>query len=91
MGVWLLVLGLSVFSASAHAQQLSAEQALEVAFKNNRLLQSDSLAAKAAAAQTGLAFTFDKTDVYYSRDENNLAIKLPKNDLNWVHPIIWKK
>lgn len=74
MGVWLLVLGLSVFSASAHAQQLSAEQALEVAFKNNRLLQSDSLAAKAAAAQTGLAFTFDKTDVYYSRDENNLAI-----------------
>lgn len=59
---------------AAHAQKLTADQAVTLAIENNKLLQSDSLNAEAAKALRGLGFAFEKTDVYYARDENNLAI-----------------
>lgn len=75
-----IVAGLVVllFSAHVNAQQpQSLEDLYKLALENNADLKSYDLQAEQSRALIKSAYTFDKTQVYYSFDQNNLAI----NDL----------
>ncbi len=64
--------------ANTNAQEnLTLQQTLELALENNAKLKSAKLKVEEKKAIVTSAFNFDKTSVYYSFDENNLAI----NDL----------
>lgn len=62
-------------SIGVHAQQnpLSIDQTISLAIENNANLNASSLKIDEANALIGSAFNFDKTEVYYSYDENNIA------------------
>ncbi len=56
------------------AQELSSfEQVRDLAYENNAGLRAANLRSDEADAAIGTAFTFDKTEIYYHFDENNLA------------------
>ncbi|RXG19141.1 cobalt-zinc-cadmium resistance protein CzcA [Leeuwenhoekiella aestuarii] len=58
----------------AQAQEVSGfEQVKELAYKNNAGIKAAGLRTDAASAAIGSAFSFDKTEIYYHYDENNLA------------------
>ncbi|MBE9490467.1 MAG: efflux RND transporter permease subunit, partial [Bacteroidetes bacterium] len=65
-----------LFSFHMNAQQkpLTIEEAINLAIENNAGLKADSLKIGEADALIGSAFNFDKTSIYYSYDESNLAI-----------------
>lgn len=71
----MLVLGgVFLFSQSASAQTtLSADQAVELALKNNLKLKSARLEVSQRESLTGTAIDIDKTQVYYNNDQNNIA------------------
>lgn len=74
-----LVTGLSVmallFSAFAKAQQpKTLQELIPIAIENNAGLNADKLRVSKADELIRSAFSFDKTQVYYEFDENNLAL-----------------
>ena len=63
------------FMMNAYAQsKLTIEETLALAIENNAGLKASNLKVDESNALIGSAFSFDKTSVYYSYDENNLAI-----------------
>ncbi|WP_439153216.1 CusA/CzcA family heavy metal efflux RND transporter [Winogradskyella sp.] len=63
------------FMMNANAQsKLIIEETLALAIENNAGLKASNLKIDESNALIGSAFSFDKTSVYYSYDENNLAI-----------------
>jgi len=68
------VLLLSVLSVSAQDKALSLEELQALAFKNNSGLKAAELQKRYADALVLSAFNFDKTQVYYNYDENNLSV-----------------
>lgn len=66
------------FSGSIKGQTLeeglSLEEVYSIALENNAGLKASALKVEKADALIGNSFTFDKTEVYYSYDENNTAI-----------------
>jgi heavy metal efflux system protein len=58
----------------AQEQPVTLEQAIAVAIEQNPSLKSNKLLVDKTQVEIGSAFSFDKTNVYYSYDENNLAI-----------------
>ncbi|WP_370477666.1 CusA/CzcA family heavy metal efflux RND transporter [Tamlana flava] len=58
----------------AQDELLTVDDAINLAIENNAGLKSSSLKTDESKALIGSAFSFDKTSVYYSYDENNLAI-----------------
>ena len=65
-----------LFSISIHAQNkpIKVNEAVNLAIENNSGLKASSLKTNEAKTLVGSAFSFDKTSVYYSYDENNLAL-----------------
>lgn len=63
------------FMMNANAQnKLSIEETLALAIENNSGLKASNLKVDESNALIGSAFSFDKMSIYYSYDENNLAI-----------------
>ena len=72
-GVSVLLL-LLLAGGVAQAQEVSGfEQVRELAYENNAGIKAANLRSDEANAAIGSAFSFDKTEVYYHYDENNLA------------------
>jgi len=66
-----------LFLSGMYAQEtpaLHCEQLKEMAMESNAALKASSLSVEETGAMIGTAFSFDKTEVYYGYDENNLAI-----------------
>lgn len=70
-----IVLILFVLSSATYAQtrQLSLEDAIQLAMRNNREINAYALKIKESNALKRSAFAIDKTLVYYGKDENNIA------------------
>jgi cobalt-zinc-cadmium resistance protein CzcA len=68
--------GMVMFSAFAKAQQepKSLEQLIPIAIENNMGLKASNLEVTKSQTLENSAFSFDKTQVYYHFDENNLAL-----------------
>ncbi|GHC50680.1 CusA/CzcA family heavy metal efflux RND transporter [Ulvibacter litoralis] len=66
---------LLLFSMSAHAQEkpLNLSELIPLAIENNAGLSGNRLKVDQSNALVNSAFSFDKTQVYYEFDENNLA------------------
>ncbi|MER3376024.1 MAG: CusA/CzcA family heavy metal efflux RND transporter [Allomuricauda sp.] len=54
--------------------KLNLEDLMALALENNKGIQAESLLVDQAETLKGTAFEFDKTDIYYQYDENNLAL-----------------
>lgn len=68
--VLLLLVSISGFSQT----QLNLEDLMALSLEHNKGIQARSLMVEQAETLKGTAFEFDKTDIYYQYDENNLAI-----------------
>jgi cobalt-zinc-cadmium resistance protein CzcA len=66
----LLLVSISGFSQT----QLNLEDLMALSLEHNKGIQARSLMVEQAETLKGTAFEFDKTDIYYQYDENNLAI-----------------
>jgi len=71
LGALLLLVG---FAGSAQTQDPQLDHLIQLALEHNTGLMANALELEQANANVGTAFTFDKTQVYYQFDENNLAI-----------------
>jgi cobalt-zinc-cadmium resistance protein CzcA len=70
----------SPFFVSGQEQVISLEDALEIAITNNSGLRSSQLKVDQSEQLIGSAFNIDKTQAYYSYDQNNIAANgLPLN------------
>ena len=64
-----------LFVMNTKAQtNLTVEETLALAIENNASLKASNLKVEESKALINSAFNFDKTSVYYSYDENNLAV-----------------
>ncbi|WP_412986956.1 CusA/CzcA family heavy metal efflux RND transporter [Pontimicrobium sp. IMCC45349] len=64
-----------LFSFNTYAQEpLTIDSILALALENNAELKASSLTVEEKQTLINSAFNFDKTSVYYSYDENNIAI-----------------
>ena len=68
--ILLFMVSLSGFSQ----QKLNLEDLMALSLENNKGIQAGSMMVNQAETLKGTAFEFDKTDIYYQYDENNLAI-----------------
>lgn len=68
----LLLLSLSGFQAYSQ-KSLSLEEALEIGEANNALFRTAVLQQERAEALVSGAFNIDRTEIFYSYDENNIA------------------
>ena len=68
--ILLFMVSLSGFSQ----QKLNLEDLMALSLENNKGIQAGSMMVDQAETLKGTAFEFDKTDIYYQYDENNLAI-----------------
>ncbi len=71
LGLLLILMSLGV---SAQTSPVSLEDMIPIALENNAGLHSSKLRLERSEALKGTAFDFNKTEVYYSYDQNNLAI-----------------
>ena len=63
----------SIVNVNAQSK-LTLNETLALALKNNSGLKASNLKVDESKALVGSAFSFDKTSIYYSYDENNLAL-----------------
>lgn len=80
----LLILVAVTFSSFGSAQErpLGLEEIIPLAIENNAGLKATQLGVDRSDALLGSAFDFDKTEVYYQYDQNNLTVEnLPLNIL----------
>ncbi|WP_291858779.1 CusA/CzcA family heavy metal efflux RND transporter [Marinilabilia sp.] len=71
---WLTVLVLLLVPVGLTAQKpLGPDEAVKIALENNTGILASDLKVKAAGARTSTAWDLDKTEVYVSYDENNIA------------------
>ena len=68
----IVMLLLPILSFS-QTQQITAEQATEIALKNNNALKASINKITQSKQMVGSALNFDKTQIYYHYDENNIA------------------
>ncbi len=72
-----LIIGLLILFSSAPAfsqtRLLSVDDAVSTALRNNKQINAYALKVKENQALRPTAFTIDKTKVYYSYDQNNIA------------------
>lgn len=75
-----IVIGLLLCSVGHAQQTVGLEELKTMALENNGQLKASALSVAQAKALRGEAFDFEKTELYYSYDENNLALNnLPIN------------
>jgi cobalt-zinc-cadmium resistance protein CzcA len=63
----------STVGPEVQAEELSLNEVLQVAYRNNSELEAYRLMAEESNALIRSAFSIDKTNLYYSYDENNIA------------------
>ena len=68
-----ILLMLLPFFAMSQKQEITVEQAIEIAIENNNALKASSNKVTQSKQLVGSAINIDKTQVYYHYDENNLA------------------
>ncbi len=68
--ILMLLVSISGFSQS----KLNLDDLMSLSLENNKGLQAGALMVDQAKTLRGTAFDFEKTDVYYQYDENNLAL-----------------
>lgn len=72
--IWLFVSLFMVLPATASGQQpVSLSQALELALQNNAGYRASALETERIRKEVGTAWDIDKTEIFYSYDENNIA------------------
>ncbi|MEZ4797162.1 MAG: CusA/CzcA family heavy metal efflux RND transporter [Flavobacteriaceae bacterium] len=59
---------------NAQEKYITIDELLTIAIENNASLKASELKVEEKKTLTNSAFSFDKTNIYYSYDENNLAI-----------------
>ncbi|MFH0757698.1 MAG: CusA/CzcA family heavy metal efflux RND transporter [Bacteroidota bacterium] len=64
---------LLLFPAITHSQSFKLEEVLEITYANNSELEAFRLRAEESRALMKSAFNIEKTSLYYSYDENNIA------------------
>jgi cobalt-zinc-cadmium resistance protein CzcA len=69
----ILVLLISSFPAFTQTRSLSLDEAIQTAYRNNKQINAYTLKVKEMEAFRPTAFTIDKTQIYYSYDQNNVA------------------
>lgn len=76
-----LLIILFLFIGTINAQEpLTIDSAIKLGIENNNELKTYALKVDKAKAQINSSFDFDKTSIYYSYDENNLAMNnIPLN------------
>lgn len=67
------VLLLLPFLSISQNKNITADQAVQIALENNKGLRASANKVNQSKQLVGIAFNFDKTEVYYHYDENNLA------------------
>lgn len=72
-GLGVVLLFVSAF-AKAQQEPKSLQELIPIAIENNKGLKAESLQLDRSNKLINSAFTFDKTQVYYHFDENNLAL-----------------
>jgi cobalt-zinc-cadmium resistance protein CzcA len=72
-GVMLIILLFLFPALSAHSQQLSLDNAIEIAVKNNAGVKAASFELESSQWMKKAAFNPGKTMVYYNIDQNNIA------------------
>ncbi|PNQ75021.1 CusA/CzcA family heavy metal efflux RND transporter [Hanstruepera neustonica] len=65
---------LIAFSGFSQQNPLTVEETIGLAIENNKGIEASLLKVDEAQARIGSAFDFDKTNIFYSYDENNLAV-----------------
>ncbi len=79
--IMLIGLGIS-FSGNAQEGKKNLQELIDLAIENNSGLKAASLNVEQSNVLIGSAFDFDKTQLYYSYDQNNLTLgDLPLNVL----------
>jgi cobalt-zinc-cadmium resistance protein CzcA len=73
IGVWVLLLALLPLSGFAQNKGPSIEEAINIALQNNQKIKASALSSKEKEELIASAFNLEKTNLYYSFDENNLA------------------
>lgn len=68
-----VLMGIGQMNAQELKQPLSIEQTLELAIANNSDLKAESLKVDQSESLINSAFSFDKTELYYNYDKNNMA------------------
>lgn len=68
-----LAISQSTDRLGVETEELSLSGVLEVAYRNNSELEAYRLMAEESRALINTAFSIDKTSIYYSYDENNIA------------------
>ncbi|MFT6197383.1 MAG: cobalt-zinc-cadmium resistance protein CzcA [Nonlabens sp.] len=71
---WSVVALLFFMNMNAQQHPKALQELIPLAIENNSGLKASSLNVEQSDALINTAFTFDKTQVYYQFDENNLAI-----------------
>ncbi|NJY61584.1 CusA/CzcA family heavy metal efflux RND transporter [Salinimicrobium sp. CDJ15-81-2] len=91
-----LLLILLLFSIPGIAQEkpLTFDELLNLALENNSEVRAAALKVEQAESMKGAAFTFDKTDVYYSRNDieflaNGEPLKMLGVDQNFDFPTLY--
>ena len=74
IGFLVIALSVTLQSNAQEMKQLGLDEVYNLALENNAGLKASSLKVDEADALVGNAFSFDKTEIYYNYDENNLAI-----------------
>ena len=74
IGFLVIALSVTLQSNAQEVKQLSLDEVYNLALENNAGLKVSLLKVDEADALVGNAFSFDKTEIYYNYDENNLAI-----------------
>ena len=69
---FLLILPLSTIRVNAQSKIITAEEAIRLALENNHGLQAEAIRVKQFQQLEGTSIDLDKTQFYYSFDENNL-------------------
>lgn len=69
-----MLLLLVTMSANAQQNLMNLEKLIPLAIENNAGLNANSLQVDQSKALVNSAFNFDKTQIYYEFDENNLAL-----------------
>jgi cobalt-zinc-cadmium resistance protein CzcA len=70
----LTILGFFFILSNSAQNKLTLKETLTLAIENNASLKASNLKVAESNALVANAFNFDKTAIYYSYDENNLAI-----------------
>ena len=65
---------LFTFQINAQTRTISIDEVMALAIENNSSLKASSLTVEEKTALINSAFNFDKTNIYYNYDENNLSI-----------------